>query len=107
MAKIIWTEPALSDLDRIADYIALDNEQAAERLVERVFAHVEILEKHPESGSIPIEAPDKSYRQIIEPPCRIFYSYKKKIVYIVSVFRSEQRVKKSGLRLRNKSLGKD
>jgi hypothetical protein len=24
MAQIIWTEPALSDLDAIADYIALD-----------------------------------------------------------------------------------
>jgi hypothetical protein len=25
MAKVVWTEPALSDLDAIADYTALDN----------------------------------------------------------------------------------
>jgi toxin ParE1/3/4 len=25
MAELIWTEPALHDLDAIADYIALDN----------------------------------------------------------------------------------
>ena len=38
MAEIVWTEPALSDLDAIADYIALDNPRA---LVRRVFLHVE------------------------------------------------------------------
>jgi hypothetical protein len=41
MAEIIWTEPALSDLDAIADYIALDNPQAAQRLAQRVFEHME------------------------------------------------------------------
>lgn len=25
MAEVIWAEPALNDLDAIADYIALDN----------------------------------------------------------------------------------
>ena len=35
---IIWTAPALEDLDEIADYIALDNVGAAARLVEKIFA---------------------------------------------------------------------
>ena len=51
MAKVIWTEPALSDLDAIADYIALDNPRAARELVRRVLAHVEQLAVHPKSGS--------------------------------------------------------
>lgn len=29
MAEIIWTDPALQELDAIAKYIALDNPQAA------------------------------------------------------------------------------
>ena len=33
MAEVIWAEPALNDLDAIADYIALDNPEAARRLV--------------------------------------------------------------------------
>lgn len=37
MAEIIWTQPALQELDAIADYIALDNPQAARRLVRQVF----------------------------------------------------------------------
>jgi plasmid stabilization system protein ParE len=36
MAKVIWTEPALSDPDAIADYIALDKPSAARELVQRV-----------------------------------------------------------------------
>lgn len=55
MARIIWTEPALSDLDTIADYIALDNPQAARLLVQRVFKHVEQLADHPKSGPKPPE----------------------------------------------------
>jgi toxin ParE1/3/4 len=47
MAELIWTEPALSDLDTIADYIALDNLDAAGDLVRRVFRHVEQLAKYP------------------------------------------------------------
>jgi hypothetical protein len=35
MAQVIWTEPALADLEAIADDIALDNPEAARRLVQR------------------------------------------------------------------------
>lgn len=35
MAELIWTEPALQDLDAIADYIALDKPEAARQLVKR------------------------------------------------------------------------
>ena len=68
MAEIIWTEPALSDLVAIADYIALDKPEAARRLVQRVFEHVEQLSTHPQSGSVPRELRGSRYRQIVEPP---------------------------------------
>ncbi len=37
MAQIIWTEPALSDLNAIAEYIALDKPSAAINLVQKFF----------------------------------------------------------------------
>jgi toxin ParE1/3/4 len=86
MAQIIWTEPALSDLDAIADYIALDKPEAARRLVQRVFKHVEQLATHPKSGSVPPELRGSRYRQIVEPPCRAFYRYDGKRVFILHVF---------------------
>jgi len=89
MAELIWTEPALYDLDAIADYIALDNPQAARQLVQRVFKHVEQLSKHPKSGSIPKELRGLKYRQIVEPPCRVFYRIAQNRVVVLHVMRGE------------------
>lgn len=97
MAEIIWTEPALSDLDTIADYIALDNPQAARHLVQKIFHHVEQLEKHPESGSRPPEMRRSRYRQIVEPPCRVFYRHDGDLVFILYVMRGEMRFSKARL----------
>jgi len=102
MAALIWTEPAVQDLDAIADYIALDKPDAARELVERIFRHVEQLAAHPESGSVPLELRrwSKRYRQIVEPPCRIFYRYDRrgKRIFILHVMRSEMRLQKSRLK---------
>jgi len=75
MAQIVWSETALADLDAIADYIAIDKPAAAKELVQRIFAHVDQLQQHPESGSIPLEFNKSRYRQIVEPPCRVFCRY--------------------------------
>ena len=98
MAEVVWTTPALADLDSIADYIALDNVTAARRLVQRVFAHVEQLAAYPASGSRPQELKGRRYRQIIEPPCRVFYRVEGPHVYILHVMRSEQRLRPTRLR---------
>ena len=90
MARLIWTEPALTDLEIIADYIALDKPEAARKYVQRVFESVARLEQFPNSGSIPPEMPDLSYRQVVVPPCRIFYRIEKDYVFILYVMRSDQ-----------------
>ena len=98
MAGLIWTEPALADLDAIADYIALDVPEAARKLVRKIFTRVELLTEFPESGSIPRELrPMRRYRQIIEKPCRVFYRVKGKTVYIVNVMRGEQVLRRRNL----------
>jgi plasmid stabilization system protein ParE len=102
MAEIIWTEPALNDLDAIADYIALDNPVAARQLVQRVFQHVEQLAKHPRSGSKPQELRGWRYRQIVEAPCRIFYPQLGNRVYILYVMRGERRLRQGALSARSK-----
>lgn len=102
MAEVIWSEPALSDLDAIADYIALENPQAAAQIVRAVFTHVEQLIEHPDSGSRPVELGRSRYRQIIEPPCRVFYRHDGRKVYILHVMRSEQLLRKSRLAARDK-----
>ncbi len=100
MAEIIWTEPALNDLDAIADYIAIENPVAASEFVRRVFAHVEQLEDHPESGPRPPELGNSRYRQLVEPPCRIFYRYDDEKVFILFLMRAERRLLPSVLKSR-------
>lgn len=102
MAQIIWTEPALNDLDAIADYIAVENRQAAATLVQRVFRHVEQLREHPESGSHPPELKRSRYRQIVEPPCRVFYRFDGEHVIILHVMREEQLLRRHHLSARDK-----
>jgi toxin ParE1/3/4 len=95
MAEVIWTEPALADLDAIADYIALDNPKAASKLVRRVFDHVGQLAAHPLSGPKLPEFRGWRYRQIIEPPCRVIYRHEKSTVHIVHVVRGERLLDKA------------
>ena len=102
MAEIVWSEPALADLDAIADYIALENPVAAAELIKRIFGHIEQLADHPESGSRPQELGKSRYRQIVEPPCRVFYRYDGHKVFILHVMRSERLLRKGQLAKRSK-----
>jgi plasmid stabilization system protein ParE len=87
VAEIVWAEPALADLDAIADYIAIENPAAASALVD-----------HPASGSRPQEFPRTTrYRQLVEPPCRIFYRQDGARAIIVQVMRSERKLRASRL----------
>lgn len=102
MAEIVWSEPALSDLDAIADYIALENPAAAAEFVKRIVNHVEQLADHPQSGSRPQELKRSRYRQIVEPPCRVFYRYDGQRVFILFVMRTERLLRKGRLTSRTK-----
>lgn len=104
MAEVIWTEPALNDLDAIADYIALDNPEAARRLVRKIFRHVGQLADYPRSGSKPPELKGWRYRQIVEAPCRVFYRQEGPRVFILYVMRSERLLRPDRLSTRSKKL---
>ena len=102
MARLIWTEPALTDLEIIADHIALDKPDAAKRYVQRVLAAVDRLAQFPNSGSIPPEIPDLPYRQVVVHPCRIFYRAEKEHVFILYVMRSDRLFREEILEERKK-----
>jgi toxin ParE1/3/4 len=93
MAEVIWTEPALQELDVIAEYIALDNPAAASHLVKAVFDKIERLANFPKSGRIPPELPDSVYREVVVPPCRIFYREDEQRVFILFVMREERQLR--------------
>ena len=94
MVKLIWTEPAILDLDEIADYIALDNYIAANRLVNSLVNKVKRLKDFPLSGRISAEFSDTKHRELIIPPCRVLYYFEDDTVYITHIMRSEQQLRK-------------
>ncbi|MCC6143766.1 MAG: type II toxin-antitoxin system RelE/ParE family toxin [Candidatus Hydrogenedentes bacterium] len=101
MARLIWTEPALLDLDAIADYISLDKPEAAKAYVRRVFEKLDRLERYPRSGKRVPELPGMVYREVVVPPCRIFYRVDGEKVYILHVMRSERLLREHLLELRD------
>lgn len=105
MAQVIWTEPALFDLEKIAEYIALDKPNAASILVKNVFSTVDRLEQYPESGRKPPELKKSRYSEVIVEPCRIFYRVEQDIVYILYVMRSERKLRKYLLESRENENG--
>lgn len=100
MAQIIWTEPALDNLNDIAEYIAISNVYAAKKLVEKVFNKVQRLETFPDSGRVPDEVLSLNYREVVVNPCRIFYKVDNGSVYILHVLRQERDLRKFLLSMR-------
>lgn len=95
MAQLVWSEPALADLEAVAEYIALDKPPAASSLVADVLAKVERLKEFPDSGRKPPELPRGTrYRELVVGPCRIFYRAEKSKIYILYVMRSERQLRR-------------
>src|ERR1700749_3416804 len=92
MAEIVWSDAALIDLDDIADYIAIENPAAAAAFVQRALDRVEQLRRHPHSGPKVPELGRSRYRQLSEPPCRIFYRVESRRVLIVHVMRAKRQL---------------
>ncbi len=93
MARIVWAEPALEDLNEIAEYIALDNVEAAKRLVMNIFAAVERLREFPDSGRRPPELSGSRYRELIVGPCRVFYRHTNERMFVLYVMCSERQLR--------------
>jgi len=48
--KIRWVSLALADLEEAVDFIALDNPEAARKMVGRIWKSVKLLAEHPDGG---------------------------------------------------------
>jgi len=90
MAEVICRIPALEELDELADYLSLDNPDAAKKLVQEVFKAVDHLQNHPKSGKITEIIETSIYREVYYRPCRVFYRIDGESVFIIHVIREEQ-----------------
>ena len=95
MARLIWSDKAIRDIENIYDFIAADSPFYAKVQVERVIAVTERLIPHPQSGrSIP-ELPHLPHQELICGSYRVIYRYEPEYetVFIVSIVHASRLMK--------------
>ena len=75
MVQVVWTEPALEDLQRVHDFIAQISSQNAQAVVLRIQQAVLRLATFPTSGRAVPEFSEGSYREVMESGYRVIYRY--------------------------------
>jgi len=88
--KIIWSPLAIDRVAEIAQYIAQDSLNSAQKWVESIFQVVEQLEKFPKSSRVIPEIKQDDFREIIHRNYRIIYRLQSEIVSILTVRHGRQ-----------------
>lgn len=83
--KLVWTEPAVCDVERIDRYLRRRNPAAALKLGEGLLERVQTLETQPEIGRV--YDPELPYRVLLHQRYKVYYrvSREKRIVEIAHV----------------------
>ena len=85
MRKLIWTEPALSDLQAIFDYISKDSEYYASVFIGEIIESAEKLTDFPEIGRIVPEYQQNDIREILVQSYRVIYQLEQNQILILTV----------------------
>ena len=88
--KIIWSPLAIDRVAEIAQYIAQDSPNSAQKWVESIFNAVDRLEQFPKSGRVVPEIMQDDFREIIYGNYRIIYRFYSENVSILTVRHGRQ-----------------
>jgi toxin ParE1/3/4 len=93
VAKIVWSTPALLQLEAIIEFIALDKPEAAKAVATRIIDATDHLERFLVLGRPIREFAYKNYRQIWTKPCWLYYRIDDGNVYILHARRAEKQLR--------------
>ena len=88
--RIVWTERAQLRLQEIHDYIAQDQPQNAQRMVDRLIRRGDQIDQHPYSGREVPEYQREEIREIIEGAYRIIYRILPDCIEVMTVRHGSQ-----------------
>jgi toxin ParE1/3/4 len=95
MARIRWTSEAEKWLRRIYDYIAQDNENAAQRVITEIYKKAQILKDFPEIGYKYRSEPEGDIRILLYGHYRITYLIRsKELIDILGVFHGAMEIER-------------
>jgi plasmid stabilization system protein ParE len=83
--KLVWSEPALADIESIRDYIRRDSEFYAGRFINRIIDAVETLIELPARGRLVPEADDPNTRELLFQNYRIMYRLEAARIIILAI----------------------
>jgi toxin ParE1/3/4 len=90
MARVIWTETALNDLQRHTEFIRKDSPKNAADINRRIRAAVKILNEFPELGSIVPEFGISTIRERFVFSYRIIYEVRDQECQVLFIFHGSQ-----------------
>jgi plasmid stabilization system protein ParE len=88
--KIRWVSLALTCLEEAADFIAIDNPDAARKMVRRIWLAAKLLAEHPDTGKVG-RVPETRVLIIGGTPFILPYRVKDNTVQILRVLHSSRR----------------
>ncbi|MCI0598903.1 MAG: type II toxin-antitoxin system RelE/ParE family toxin [Beijerinckiaceae bacterium] len=88
--RVLWTRPALRDLEAIGDFVARDNAFAAAEIVTRIEGQTGLLARHPRIGR---SGRIKGTRELVvtDTPFIVAYRLKEDRVEVLAVFHGARR----------------
>ena len=92
MAKIIWSDEALADLEGVFQYLSLGSLVYAERYVAAAYDRVQILSQHPKIGKAVDEWQDQNFREIQYFPYRVIYEIRGEAVILHAFIHSRRAI---------------
>jgi len=90
MKKLIWTEPAVDDLQGIFDFISKDSEYYARIFISKLMDTTEKLIQLPEIGRMVPEYNRKDIRELIFQNYRIIYKLEENRILILTVIHGKR-----------------
>ena len=90
MTRVVWTPEAISRLNDIQAYIALDSPNNAKEMIARLLARSRQLESAALSGREVPEYRREDIRELLERPYRIIYRFDPERVTILTVMHYRQ-----------------
>lgn len=85
MNRVVWTAPAVSDLECIREYIAHDSEIYADSVLSEIFDAVDQLVAYAKSGRVVPELNNKQTREILAGSYRVMYDVQGDTIRILTV----------------------
>jgi len=91
--QVVWSESALERITEFLDFIAEENPASARRVIQDLFARVQVLADHPRLGRLLSADVDADLRRLVVGDYIAVYRIQesRKIISIVAVRHSRQR----------------